>query len=162
MSIWANPAPKRTAIEAGNQRMAENPSRKSGKTNEPAVRSLPRNLNRPSEAMKMALAQGPDPADGLEKTVRRRVAVQDLDRPGRHQGHEGESEQADESDEGDDRPDHGMAERVAETFLEVGQDRSRAISGRTCGASVIRFSPTMTAMNDRPLMVKHQAGPKKA
>jgi hypothetical protein len=32
----------------------------------------------------------------------------------------------------------------------------------TNGASFIRRSAMMTAMKDRPLMAKHQAGPKKA
>ena len=32
----------------------------------------------------------------------------------------------------------------------------------TSGSSRIRFNPTSTAMKDRPLIVKHQAGPKNA
>ena len=142
--------------------MEEKPSRRSGKANEPNVRSLPRNLNRPSEAMRRALAERAEPRADWRRpfvvaspwrilTAQAGIRVT-KEKPNR----------LTTPIEADDRPDHGMGDDIAQAFLEIGHDRSSCAGAGLNGSSFMAASAAMTAMKDRPLIVKHQAGPKRA
>ena len=119
--IRAKPEAKRKRKDRASVRTNANTIRRAGKAREPALRRRPRYLKRPSAAMSRADARAPETARGLEEPVRRRVAVQDLHRPGRQEGHRRKGEQGDDAEQDDDRPDHGMGGDVAQAFLQIGE-----------------------------------------
>ena len=112
MSIWAKPAPKRTDEGEREPANGGKGEKAEGKGERPGRQELAAEMEPAERGDEQGAAQRAEAANGLEEPVRRRVAVEDLDRPGRHEGRERQPEQADDSDKADDRPDHGMGQDV--------------------------------------------------